>query len=166
MVQACGYDFGGTILNIPKPIRIPLARENALMESMPKFGRHDILVSHTRPPIDPDETLSKRNILRSETDLETSLFEAIRPFFQCCDRSHIAIEKSVSIEGGCEDYRHIEFFQSKGARIKFLNADSRKTQRSPADKRLTVGYLIGLPRAEGVPRFLLRIRCQLKDVRA
>jgi hypothetical protein len=139
------YFFGGTILNIPKAVQDKLAPERIKDETR-QIGIGDIVLLPTRPALDDDASEIKRPIRRSESVFEENIFKSMRTFFQTCDRSQIILSPHLKPDTNDErvqEFRVVSFYQTGGGRVQKLNA--LRAPRSPAETRLTLGYLVSVP---------------------
>lgn len=152
----CGYEYGGTILNLPPEVVAELRGAQRLRATTTPLDGSDVILLATRPPLDdrPEEAefLGKRRLVPSGNDLEKNLFRSLRGVLSRCDRETIRLSASVPL-GESEWLREVHFYQSKGGAVRYFAVEGRRV--APESRNVTVGYLIAAPgRKVGVPRLL------------
>jgi hypothetical protein len=153
LLLACGYRYGGTILNFPEQVAAEVTRRSNLRESQPDLRPSDLILLPTRPPLDDDiNEGSKRLILRSEQPLEKDVLRCLRAVLQKCDRETIRLADSVRLVEN--SWLHeVHFYQSKGGNVRYYDVNGRR--QSPANRNITVGYVISVPHIQpSMPRLL------------
>src|ERR1041384_5874030 len=85
ILAECGYQYGGTVLNLPAQVVADLRHAQRLRSSMARIDGSDLILLTTRPPLDDGrnapELEGKRKVLESGHDLERSLFRRLRAVF-------------------------------------------------------------------------------------
>jgi hypothetical protein len=138
-----GYTFGGAILNVPKD-RTGTTR---LGDSPLCLDDPDVLILQaTRPPLHDHVNEPKRHLERSGSDIETSILSAVARFFDSCDREFVRLKDFLVPDSAeADEYRAVRYYQSKGGTINVLGCNSAY-EREPDEARLTLGYLLSIPR--------------------
>jgi hypothetical protein len=156
VLSESGFQYGGTILNLPSQLASELYRQNRLHDSTAPLESSDLILLATRPPLDDMrkefELRSKRRLLPSEHALEQEILRSLRSVFSKCDRETIRLADSVRLaENDC--LREVHFHQSKGGSVRHYSVSGKRVAADP--KNTTLGYLISI-RSEKprVPRIL------------
>jgi hypothetical protein len=95
LLGECGYEYGGTILNLPPQVVAELRDTQRLRATTTAVDGSDLILLATRPPLDdrPEEVefQGKRRLVASGHDLEKNLFRSLRGVFSKCDRETIRL---------------------------------------------------------------------------
>jgi hypothetical protein len=145
--NACGYMYGGSILNIPQPIKDFLGSK--VRRISVSLSAMDVVFMPTRPPLDDvgeakQAKKSRKPILKSGTELEASIVENLRLAFKLCRRDEIVLAdelSNIAKSPHAEEYRAIKFQQYNGGCVEQFCGKSR---RSPKERNLAVGYLVSV----------------------
>ena len=140
------YHYVGPILNLPHLLHERFDKEKETRGESPVTD--SLVLLTTRPPISDNPAEGERYILRSETDLETEIFNSLRMFISKCNRYEISLHDDDRFLCDPPDecaraFRVVNFFPRKGGRIQQI-----KAIEIAREANLAVGYLVSIPRVE------------------
>jgi hypothetical protein len=139
MLVKQGYEYRDTLLNFPDH------------GEAPDGGRYaPLIVMVTRPPLTTTDE-PKKKVQRSNSQLETEIIAAVRPFFEKCTRNQVILHNRVAAKFGSSENRtrvQIDFRQnSDWAWYKRLRGMTKDINyKDTEQERRTAGYLIFVPR--------------------
>ena len=140
-----GYDYATTIHLYPDD-------ERKLTE-FPPFGRSDVLVLTTRPPLHDKVGIipSHRKVIHgAKTELEDVLFTELSKYVAYCTRKHVELS---NYGAGCvkvaepERWKHIELYEYSGAEI-LRHYVGPEPGKRVENHRSTIAFFL---RANGIP---------------
>src|SRR5579871_5008736 len=133
-----GYDYGATILNVPKRYLEKHNEEGVLLDTGHSLQRSDMILLVTRPPLNEKED-DHRAIFRGDNSIEEAVFKVLQGFLINCDRTEIIIHPNVDL-GDREELRAVHFRVNQGGTAQYL--DKQHMMIVPDDPQFTVGYLL------------------------
>lgn len=152
VLQRLGYTYGGILFNVPATFG-SMDRTSA-----PSFTPDDLLVLVTRPPLNKQEGAAKpcnargeRRVDRSESELETTVFESLGMFFEHCGRDEVLLNAEYSALGQSakEFEREFCFRKTAGAfrRKRGSTTAGDDATEKKQEEEVTTGFLAFRPSA-------------------
>jgi hypothetical protein len=147
-----GYEYGGLLLNLP-----PGEAGKASTVDVSFLTSSDLLVMNTRPPMDDIEEEDKKRVPSSSTNLEQSIFDALKPYLAKCARSRVKLSETIArqLPEHFGERAYIWFHEyTDGSYIKYRGLNDKSWQ-IPSGPNRTAFYLIRIPAIwEGGPGLL------------
>lgn len=144
ILQNEGFTYGSTIFNWP----LQENRKPGKSIDTSFLKSNDLIVLTTRPPLDDANAQNKKQIKKSDTQLERDIFENLRQFLKVCDREHVILTKQWAdkLSPKFSDRAEIIFKQNGGADILGSKAyhDTRMLKKGKS-KNKTMFYIINIP---------------------
>ena len=137
-----GYEYGGPILNYPSGNGANSYHDEHGLDSS------DLLVLTTRPPLHDMYQGARKQVERSNTELEEKVFASLERFFDVCSRSYMKLSAEVAmlLPETHGNRAEIVVRQHRGAGYLRLKEHEAYQQwvSYEGNRRLTAGYLIYL----------------------
>jgi hypothetical protein len=132
-LAACGYQYGGRVLNLPPEYATDLREERRL-----PCAPEDFVVLPTRPPLDDAESELKKLVIPSDTIEERKVFAVLRRVFRALDRSKAILSPGLTAPWDAEarPYREAHFQMYGPAHVVAL-----QSRRKPEDA-FSLCYLV------------------------
>ncbi len=133
-LYACGFQYGGRVLNLPPNYATRLREEHRLL-----CGPEDFVVLPTRPPLNDAESELRKPVVRSDTDEEKKVFMLLKQqVFDSVDRSRAILLPGLTANWNAEEKQYAEaHFQMYGpAHVTQLYANQKP------DDTFSLGYLV------------------------
>jgi hypothetical protein len=132
-LYACGYQYGGRVLNLPPAYCTRLREERRLLCSP-----EDFVVLPTRPPLSDVESELKKALVPSETPEEKKVFALLGRVFDSLDRSKAILSPGLTAgwDGEARQYAEAHFQMYGPAHVVELLGN-----RKP-DDAFSLGYLV------------------------
>jgi hypothetical protein len=144
ILQNEGFTYGSTIFNWP----LQETREPGKSVDTTFIKSNDLIVLTTRPPLDDANAQNKKQVKKSDTQLENNIFENLRQFLKVCDREHVRLAETWAdkLSARFSNRAEIIFKQNGGAEIqgykKYHDSHILK-KKNPQNK--TMFYIINIP---------------------
>jgi len=133
-LHARGFQYGGSVLNLPPDYAAELREERRLI-----CGQEDFIILPTRPPLNDAESEGRRGIVRSDTNEEKEVFALLHQHvFRFLDRSRAILLPALTANWDAKTKQYAEaHFQIYGlAHVIKLYAE-----QVPKDA-FSLGYLV------------------------
>jgi hypothetical protein len=137
-LQELGYKYAGPIFNFPLPGPELIEVDNS------DWGRGDVIVVSTRPPMNDWEVPERRSSRPSNTTMEAKLFQALKKYIKWCTRAEIVLSaEAAATSPEVAKRASIEFRQHLGSTYKsYGSPETREFKKFQLRDALTAVFLV------------------------